>query len=100
MADGGWRLLAWGFVLAEAPLPDAMNGSGLRVADTLGGGVRRVDLAGGSDAGELLPGRRGIGGLAHAAHGGLLATGRDVVVLSVDAIEPSTVIPPGPGITG
>ncbi len=75
MAEGVWELLAWGFALAEAPLPDATSGSELLVASTLGGGVRRIALADGSEDGELFPDRRGIGGLVHATGGGLVATG-------------------------
>ena len=67
MAEGVWELLAWGFALAEAPLPDATSGSELLVASTLGGGVRRIALADGSEDGELFPDRRGIGGLMRKA---------------------------------
>lgn len=97
----GWELLAWGFELAEGPLPDfgGQDGAGLLVASTLGGGVHRLALDG-SVGGELLRGRRGIGGLARAVDGGLLATGRDVVHVTADDSESRTVIASAAGITG
>lgn len=69
-----WTTLASGFDLAEAPtvLPDGS----LAVSDVLTGGVFRI-----GDDGErttLVPKRRGIGGMAVHADGGLVIGGRDL----------------------
>ncbi|MFF2557068.1 SMP-30/gluconolactonase/LRE family protein [Nocardia sp. NPDC058058] len=60
--------------LLEAPRP-ASDGSILFVNVGAGGVFEFRDGA----VGTVLPARRGIGGLAHHADGGLLVTGRDVI---------------------
>jgi len=77
-------VLASGFGLAEGPTVGP--GGVLYVSDALLGGVRRLDPDGGER--HLLAGRRGIGGLALHATGGLLASGRDVVLLDGEQVRP------------
>jgi sugar lactone lactonase YvrE len=79
-----FEVLASGFGLAEGPTVGP--GGVLYVSDALLGGVRRLDPDGGEH--RLLAGRRGIGGLALHAAGGLLASGRDVVLLDGAQVRP------------
>jgi gluconolactonase len=67
--------IASGYQLAEAPL--AMSDGGLVFSDVLGGGVHRWSPATGSVE-VVIPKRRGIGGMAMHADGGLVVGGRDV----------------------
>jgi D-xylonolactonase len=87
-----WDVVAHGYGLAEAPTIDT-DGS-LVFSDVLGGGVYRVD--GGGTVTTVVPKRRGVGGIAIHADGGIVCTGRDVIhvregheqrtVLSVDGV--------------
>ena len=87
-----WDVVAHGYGLAEAPTID-VDGS-LVFSDVLGGGVYRVD--GGGTVTTVVPKRRGVGGIAIHADGGIVCTGRDVIhvregheqriVLSVDGV--------------
>ncbi len=70
-----WEVLAHGYGLAEAPTID-VDGS-LVFSDVLGGGVYRLD-SGGSVT-TVVPKRRGVGGIAIHADGGIVCSGRDVV---------------------
>jgi xylono-1,5-lactonase len=70
-----WEVLAHGYGLAEAPTIDT-DGS-LVFSDVLGGGVYRIDRAG--DLSTVVPKRRGVGGIAIHADGGIVCSGRDVV---------------------
>jgi sugar lactone lactonase YvrE len=70
-----WDVLAHGFGLAEAPTVDR-NGS-LLFSDVLGGGVHRLDASGAVTT--VVPKRRGVGGIAVHANGGIVCTGRDVI---------------------
>lgn len=65
--------LAWGGGLLEGPRPDAAGG--VFFSEVFGGGVRRWSPEGVS---EVIPRRRGIGGVALHAEGGLVVSGRDV----------------------
>lgn len=68
--------VASGYALAEAPV--AAPGGGIYFSDALGGGVYLFS----PDAGTVetvVPKRRGVGGMALHADGGLVLTGRDVV---------------------
>jgi sugar lactone lactonase YvrE len=71
--------LATGYGLIEGPVWDAANG--LYFSDVLGGGIHllsrkdKVSLA--------VPKRRGVGGMALQAGGGLVAGGRDIVHVSL-----------------
>jgi gluconolactonase len=71
-----WQVLAHGYRLAEAPTIDR-DGS-LLFSDVLGGGVyrwRAVD----DEITTVVPKRRGVGGIARHAAGGIVCSGRDVV---------------------
>ena len=87
-----WDVLATGFQLAEAPTIDT-DGS-LLFSDVLGGGVHRLDQNGAVTI--VVPKRRGVGGLALHAEGGIVCSGRDIIharngesrtVLHVDGVS-------------
>jgi sugar lactone lactonase YvrE len=86
--------LAYGYGLVEGPRP-APDGS-VYFSDVLGGGVHRwtpdgrVELA--------VPKRRGIGGIALHAAGGLVVSGRSVVHVR-DGVS-RTLLDAPPGVTG
>jgi xylono-1,5-lactonase len=67
-------VLASGFGLAEAPTVEP--GGALLFSDVLGGGVHRLD---GSSVTTLVPKRRGVGGIALHADGGVVVSGRAIV---------------------
>jgi sugar lactone lactonase YvrE len=75
-----WEVLAHGFGLAEGPTID-VDGS-LVFSDVLGGGVYRLRPNG--DVTTVVPKRRGVGGIAIHADGGIVCTGRDVVHVRAD----------------
>jgi sugar lactone lactonase YvrE len=66
--------LASGYSLLEAPVWDGSGG--VYFSDVLQGGVRRWSEAG---VGDVLPKRRGIGGMCLHADGGLVVSGRNVI---------------------
>ncbi len=66
--------LAWGFGLIEGPRPDPEGG--LYFSDVVNGGVRYLDARG--NVTLVVPRRRGVGGIALHADGGLVISGRDV----------------------
>ena len=68
-------LVASGFGLVEGPTDD--EDGGLFFSDVLGGGV--YHLAGDGAVETVVPKRRGVGGIARHAEGGLVVSGRDVV---------------------
>ena len=71
--------LATGYQLIEGPVWDPAKG--LYFSDVLGGGIHLLDR---SDKVSLaVPKRRGIGGMARHADGGLIAGGRDIVHVSL-----------------
>jgi D-xylonolactonase len=70
-----WEVLAHGYGLAEGPTIDT-DGS-LVFSDVLGGGVYRLDTSGGATT--VVPKRRGVGGIAIHADGGIVCSGRDLV---------------------
>jgi gluconolactonase len=70
-----WEVLAHGYGLAEAPTVDT-DGS-LVFSDVLGGGVYRLGADGTIDT--VVPKRRGVGGIAIHADGGIVCSGRDLV---------------------
>jgi xylono-1,5-lactonase len=87
--------IAHGYRLAEAPV--ATGDGGVEFSDVLGGGVFRWSPAG--DRVEVVvPKRRGVGGMARHADGGLVMSGRDVV--HVRDGETRTVYAPGEGVAG
>src|SRR5262245_45732257 len=71
--------LATGYGLIEGPVWDPAKG--LYFSDVLGGGIFILDRAGGVS--QAVPKRRGVGGLAVHADGGLIAGGRDIVHVSL-----------------
>jgi gluconolactonase len=72
--------VAGGFALVEAPVwaPDR----GLYFSDVLGGGVFRLGLDG--EVSPVVPKRRGVGGMALHAEGGLVVGGRAIVWIGED----------------
>jgi gluconolactonase len=70
-----WEVLAHGYRLAEAPTID-VDGS-LVFSDVLAGGVYRLDASG--SVTTVVPKRRGVGGIAIHADGGIVCSGRDVI---------------------
>src|SRR5215510_8732238 len=71
--------LATGYSLIEGPVWDA--GKGLYFSDVLGGGIYLLNRQG--EVSLAVPKRRGVGGLALHADGGLVAGGRDIVHVSL-----------------
>lgn len=67
--------LATGYGLIEGPVWDPAKG--LYFSDVLGGGIHLLDRA--DKVSPVVPKRRGIGGMALHADGGLIAGGRDIV---------------------
>jgi gluconolactonase len=70
-----FSVIASGYGLVEGPTVDP-DGR-VHFSDVLGGGIYRVDLTG--EVTTIVPKRRGVGGLALHADGGLVASGRDIV---------------------
>jgi sugar lactone lactonase YvrE len=75
-----WEILAEGYGLAEAPTIDT-DGT-LLFSDVLGGGIFR--LASDGNVSTVVPKRRGVGGMAIHADGGVVCSGRDVVHVTPD----------------
>ena len=71
--------LTSGYGLIEGPVWDPQKG--LYFSDVLGGGIFLLDPAGGVS--PAVPKRRGVGGMALHANGGLVAGGRDIVHVSL-----------------
>ena len=69
-----FETLASGFGLTEAPCWDGAGG--VYFSDVLGGGLRRWSRGGIED---VVPKRRGIGGMCLHADGGIVVSGRDVL---------------------
>src|SRR5579862_7209571 len=89
-----WEVLAHGYGLAEAPTVD-VDGS-LLFSDVLGGGVYRWDASGA--VATVVPKRRGVGGIALHAEGGIVCSGRDVV--RVDQQGETHMVPHVDGVAG
>ena len=70
------EIIASGYRLAEAPV--ATDDGGVIFSDVLGGGVHRWSPSSGSVE-TVVPKRRGIGGMAAHADGGLVMSGRDLI---------------------
>ena len=71
--------LATGYGLIEGPVWDAAKG--LYFSDVLGGGIHLLDRE--DKVSLAVPKRRGVGGMALHADGGLVAGGRDIVHVSL-----------------
>jgi sugar lactone lactonase YvrE len=87
--------VASGYVLAEAPV--AAPGGGVYFSDVLGGGVHHWSPQTG-DVDTVVEKRRGVGGMALHADGGLVMSGRDVI--HVRDGESRTLFAPPDGVTG
>src|SRR5580692_1894089 len=72
--------VASGYGLIEAPVWD--DAKGLYFSDVLNGGVHL--LGHGGEISLVLPKRRGVGGMALHAAGGLVMSGRDISYVSLD----------------
>jgi D-xylonolactonase len=84
-----WDVLAHGYRLAEAPTLD-VDGT-LVFSDVIGGGIYRLDPTGSRAVTTVVPKRRGVGGVAIHADGGIVCSGRDVIHVR-DGHEPRTVL--------
>jgi gluconolactonase len=82
-----WETLAEGYGLCEGPTIDGDRS--LLFSDVLGGGVYRRSPAG--DISTVVPKRRGVGGIALHADGGIVCSGRDVIHVAPDG-ETRTVL--------
>jgi len=87
------ELASGGYGLLEAPVWDGAGG--VYFSDVLQGGVRRWSDGGVED---VLPKRRGIGGMCLHADGGLVVSGRDVI--HVRGEEQRTLLGDLEGVTG
>src|SRR5689334_22052688 len=73
------RELATGYSLIEGPVWDA--GKGLYFSDVLGGGIYLLNRQ--DEVSLAVPKRRGVGGMALHADGGLVVSGREIVHVSL-----------------
>jgi len=80
--------VATGYGLIEGPVWDPARG--LYFSDVLNGGVFRLDRAG--TVTQAVAKRRGIGGMALHAAGGLVVGGRDIAVVDLAGGTPKTVL--------
>lgn len=85
-----------GLQLVEAPVATADGG--VVFSDVLGGGVFEWAPATG-EVTTVLPKRRGIGGMARHADGGLVMSGRDVIHVDADGVT-RTIHEPESGVAG
>src|SRR5215471_13870873 len=90
--------VASGYGLIEGPVWDAARG--LYFSDVPNGGVHLLDRAG--KISLAVPKRRGIGGMALHANGGLIVGGRDIAWVSLADGTTRTLLPQDaiPGATG
>lgn len=72
-----------GYGLIEGPVWDAAKG--LYFSDVLNGGIRLLDRK--DQVSVVVPKRRGVGGMALHADGGLVAGGRDIVFIGLPSLE-------------
>lgn len=90
--------VATGFGLIEGPVWDPAKG--LYFSDVPNGGVHLLDRTG--KISQVVPKRRGIGGMALHANGGLIVGGRDIACVSLADGATRTLLPLDaiPGATG
>jgi xylono-1,5-lactonase len=90
--------MATGYGLIEAPCWDAARG--LYFSDVRDGGVRLLGLDG--QVSMVLPKRRGVGGMALHAAGGLIMGGRDILHVPLDGGAQRVLLAPAsvPGAIG
>jgi D-xylonolactonase len=77
-----------GYGLIEGPVWDA--GRGLYFSDVLNGGVFLLGEDGGAT--QVIPRRRGVGGMALHASGGLVVSGRDISYAPLDEAKAGAVL--------
>ena len=82
--------LATGYGLIEGPVWD--DERGLIYSDVVNGGVRALDADG--KISTVVPKRRGVGGMAPHAAGGLVIGGREIIYESFDGETHATLLPP------
>ncbi|HXQ47400.1 MAG TPA: SMP-30/gluconolactonase/LRE family protein, partial [Caulobacteraceae bacterium] len=82
--------VATGYGLIEGPVWDPEQG--LYFSDVLNGGVCRLGLD--DSIGEVIPRRRGVGGMALHASGGLVVSGRDVSYAPLTGAEGRVLLTP------
>jgi gluconolactonase len=82
--------VATGYGLIEGPVWEA--GQGLYFSDVLNGGVYRLGLDDGVS--EVIPRRRGVGGMALHAGGGIVVSGRDVSYAPLSGAEGRVLLTP------
>jgi sugar lactone lactonase YvrE len=90
--------VATGYGLVEAPVWDPARG--LYFSDVLGGGVFLLDLVG--QVSTAIPKRRGVGGAALHAEGGLVVGGRNIAWVDLASGETRVLLSPDqvPGAVG
>ena len=89
----GFELLASGYGLVEGPT--VAPGGGLYFSDVLGGGVFHLAPSGAVTA--VVPKRRGVGGIAGHADGGVVCSGRDLIHVKDGITRPLFAIDGLPG---
>lgn len=90
------ELIAGGYELVEAPV--ATPDGGVVFSDVLGGGVYQWSPSA-EQVRTVLPKRRGVGGMARHADGGLVLSGREVIHLTADGTS-RVVYQPQDGVAG
>lgn len=85
--------IAWGYGLIEGPRADG-NGN-LYFSDVPNGGVRRIDADGNVEV--VVPKRRGVGGIALHADGGIVVSGRNIAHV-LDGTTRILFAPEAPGL--
>jgi D-xylonolactonase len=83
--------LATGYGLIEGPVWD--NARGLIFSDVIGGGIRALDPATGAIS-EIVPKRRGVGGMAPHVDDGLVIGGREIIFESFGKSKSATLLTP------
>jgi D-xylonolactonase len=90
---GDLELVSYGYGLVEGPRVDAAGN--LYFSDVHGGGVRRLARDGTIDL--VVPKRRGVGGIALHADGGIVISGRDICHVR-DGESRTVFAPDAPGL--
>ncbi|MFV0309229.1 MAG: SMP-30/gluconolactonase/LRE family protein [Desertimonas sp.] len=86
--------IAGGYGLVEGPRVDGAGN--LYFSDVHGGGVRRLAPSGEIEL--VVPKRRGVGGIALHAEGGIVISGRDISHVGVDGTSRIVFAPDAPGL--
>ena len=86
--------LATGYGLIEGPVWDEQRG--LIYSDVINGGVRALDPSSGEIT-EIVPKRRGVGGMVPHIENGLAIGGREIIFESFDRTKSATLL--GPDVT-